>query len=328
MKWLITCWVSHNFIIANLFCGARPRGMDLKCLLAIIVCCSFSSCSSFRKSKGNDPTSGLDAYQQAGGQLSVDGSLPADVQANVSVGMSSIPSDDEIVWAPEDDNVPMPGGLEDLWKRPENKSWHTSYSEAIQHSRQTGKTLLVWFTDTAHSPLCRRLSDDLFSNSGFDAWASRRLVRLRLDSTISSKEKREDAGARKYQYIQMLKKRYKVNGFPTVLVLSPRGAVVARYRGYKKDSSDYYWSRLKRDVSKAEDDFGAWQEKLEKRGYRLWTSRDGRKTFAKLYRYKPGKVTLIDPDGKGGTTSFRKLSDADQAWLMLEKKKYEARRGR
>ena len=116
---------------------------------------------------------------------------------NATVSSAGITDESDIVWAPEDENVPMPGGLEDLWKAPENKSWQTSYTEATRQSKQSGKPLLIWFTDTAHSPLCRRLSDDLFSNSGFDGWASKRLVRLRVDSTISSKEKREEIGAKK-----------------------------------------------------------------------------------------------------------------------------------
>jgi hypothetical protein len=309
---------------------ARSEGMDFKCLISAFVFCSLVSCGQFGKPDAQeDPLAGLDAYKNAGGRVGgMDESMASGASVNVTVSSAGITDESDIVWAPEDENVPMPGGLEDLWKAPENKSWHTSYTESTRQSKQSGKPLLIWFTDTAHSPLCRKLSADLFSNSGFDGWASKRLVRLRVDSTISAKEKSENIGAKKHNYIVKLKKRYKVMGSPTVLILSPKGAVVGRYRGYKKDSADYYWSRMKQDVNKAEDDYGAWREKLEKRGYRLWTSRDGRKTFAKLYRFKLGKVILIDPDGHRGTTSFGKLSDADQVWLMLEKKKYEARQKR
>jgi hypothetical protein len=309
---------------------ARSEGMDFKCLISAFVFCSLVSCGQFGKPDAQeDPLAGLDAYKNAGGHVGgMDEAMASGASVNATVSSAGITDESDIVWAPEDENVPMPGGLEDLWKAPENKSWHTSYTESTRQSKQSGKPLLIWFTDTAHSPLCRKLSADLFSNSGFDGWASKRLVRLRVDSTISAKEKSENIGAKKHNYIVKLKKRYKVMGSPTVLILSPKGAVVGRYRGYKKDSADYYWSRMKQDVNKAEDDYGAWREKLEKRGYRLWTSRDGRKTFAKLYRFKPGKVILIDPDGHRGTTSFGKLSDADQVWLMLEKKKYEARQKR
>lgn len=302
--------------------------MNFQQLYLAVACGILVSCGASKTA--DDPMVGLKAYEQAGGRIggfAAQVAGGADVSVSVEPGGGVITSEDDIIWAPEDEDAPMPGGLEELWKKPENKSWYTSYKESTKLSRQSGKPLLIWFTDTAHSPLCRKLSDDLFSNGGFDGWANKRIVRLRVDNTIPHKERKSDLGTRKRRYIDQLKKRYKVMGYPTVLILSPRGAVVARYRGYKKDSADYYWGRIKRDVDKAENDYGAWREKLEKRGYRMWTSRSGQKTFAKLGRYTSGKVTLIDPDGGRGTTTFRKLSDADQAWIMLEKKKYEARRG-
>jgi thioredoxin-related protein len=313
--------------------------MNFQCVLPVMVFCFLTawllpSCGT--SGQQADPLAGLEAYQKAGGKLKGDGmGLPSGADVNVSVSSGSVVDDEDIVWAPEDENVPMPGGLEELWKKPENKSWQTSYTEATKQSRQTGMPLLIWFTNSERSPLCRKLSDDLFSTDKFDFWASKRLVRLRVDDAIRG-EQREQLGigeyndlmTRKRKYIDKLKKRYQVKGYPTVLILSPRGSKISNYRGYKRESVDYYWGRMKRDVSKAEDDYGAWLEKLEKRGYRMWTSRDGRKTFAKLHRYQPGKVTLVDPDGNRGVSSFRKLSDADQAWVMLEKKKYEARRNR
>lgn len=298
--------------------------------LSLLSCAQFGG-NKAKKAAPKDPY-GLDAYQQAGGRIAgmdgatttVTGGIPT---AGGSLSASGITRDEDIQWAPEDPNKPIGGGLEELWKQPENKSWHTSYTVAADQSRQSGKPLMMWFTDSMHSPLCRKLSDELFSQGRFDKWASKNLVRLRVDTTLPSKERHTDLGARKSKYVEKLKKRYNIHGHPTVLILSPRGSVVASYRGYKKGNPDYYWGQMKVSVTKAEEDYGAWREKLESRGYRIWTSRSGRKTFAKLYRFQPGKVTLIDPDGKRGTTSFRKLSDADQAWVMLQKKKYDARGG-
>ncbi len=296
----------------------------------LLVSCSLGG----GKKENNDPY-GLGAYQRAGGRITGMGEVAAGVSGGEAVRVGStrvsaagITPDEDIVWAPEDPNEAIGGGLEELWKKPENKSWHLSYREAVRHARETGKPMLVWFTDSMFSPLCRRLSDELFSKSGFESWAGEHVVRLRVDATIPAKEMRESIGTRKKQYVEKLKKRFGVHGHPTVLVLMPGGEVLARYRGYKKGDSGYYFARIKQAVTKAEEDYGKWREKYEKRGYRLWTSRDGRKTFAKLLRFRPGAVTLVDPDGKRGTTSFKRLSDADQAWVMQEKKNYEARRGR
>lgn len=316
--------------------------MDLKraitSLALILGAVSLVSCAQLggimggkakKKSDGQKPLTGMEAYQKAGGRIAgVGGAAGGTATARVSPTAAGITPDSDIHWAPEDPDAPMGGGLEELWKQPENTSWHISYTQAMQQARESGKPILIWFTDSARSPLCRALSNELFSNSGFDSWASQRLVRLRVDDVIRGATKGENDWTNKRNYIEKLKKKYKVLGHPTVVILSPSGGSIAQYRGYKKGNPDYYWGRIKSSVSKAEDDYGKWREKLEKRGYRLWTNRKGRKTFAKLYRFGSGKVILIDPDGHRGTTTFNRLSDADQTWIMQEKQKYDRRHGR
>ena len=302
-----------------------------------ILCLFFNACAPLSKitgvnmkpeAGGGGQNTGLDAYRAAGGRIA--GDKPFDTVAGVaSVSVSpasGITPERDIVWAPEDDSQPIQG--EELWKKSENKSWHVSHTEASRYSRQSGKPLLIWFTDAAHSPLCRRLSAELFSKTEFESWAKEHLVKLRVDSSLPGRERNTDLGVRKKRFIEKLKRRYDVHGYPTVVMVSPRGAVIQSYRGYKKGSFDYYWGRIKQADRIATTEYGAWREKLESRGYRMWESRDGRKLLAKLYRFRPGKVTLIDPDGNRGTTSFRKLSDADQAWVMMEKERYEARKKR
>lgn len=312
--------------------------MEWKSASLVGICACLVSCAQLgqitgikgkKKPSGEKPMTGLDAYRAAGGRISGggEGFLPTAGQASASVSPATgITREEDIVWAPENPNQPIQG--EELWKQPESKTWHVSHTEAFRYSRQSGKPMLIWFTDSAHSPLCRRLSDELFSKSEFEGWAAERLVRLRINSTVPPRERHTDLGIRKAKYIEKLKRRYNVHGHPTVVMVSPWGAVLQSYRGYQKGNADYYWGRIKQALIQAEKEYGAWREKLEKRGYRMWESRDGRRMFAKLYRFRPGKVTLIDPDGQRGTTSIRKLSDADQAWIILQKKRYEGRKGR
>jgi len=307
--------------------------------IAVMVGLSLGSCSMMagakKKNKGQRPDDhhGLRAYQQAGGRVAgIEGSAAGSPAVSLAYGVAprgeGITPEEDIVWAPENPEEAIGGDLEDLWKRPENKKWHQSHREAFQQSRQTGRPVLIWFTDSRFSPACRSLSEELFSTSKFEDWASGNLVRLRVDKTLPAKEKNSDIKARKIEYAKKLNKRYGVHGSPTVMILMPGGEVSEKYRGYKKGESDYYWARMKQAVVMAKKAYGKWLEKYESRGYRFWTSRDGRKTFAKLYRFRPGSVTLIDPDGKRGTTSLKKLCDADQAWIMLQKKKYEANKRR
>jgi len=259
----------------------------------------FASCAQLggmaggkKKEPVNDPY-GLGAYRAAGGRVSgieaAQGGITGIPTTSAGAAAAGITAEEDIVWAPEDPNKPIDPGLEELWKKPESQSWQTSYTEASRLSRESGKPMLIWFTDSMHSPLCRRLSDELFSKSEFDGWAAERLVRLRVDSTVPAKERFKDIGTRKREYIKKLKKRFNVLGHPTVLVLAPSGKIEKRLRGYKKGDADGYWAKLKHAVTAAEEEYGAWREKLEARGYRLWTSRSGRKVFAKLYRFQGRK---------------------------------------
>lgn len=287
------------------------------------------SCSVPDESQPHAGLNGLKAYQQAGGSI-----VGMDNSATVSIGGGSAPvaglsgegitPEDDIVWAPEDPEEAIDGGLERLWQSPQNKSWHQSYKEASRQSRQLGKALLIWFTDSMYSPTCRQLSEEVFSIPDFEEWATKHVVRLRVDKQVPAKERSKDIGVRKLKYIKKLIKQYGVKGCPTVLLLKPGGEVHVNYRGYKKGDGEYYLARLKHAVVIIDRGYEQWRDKYEKRGYRLWESRDGRKTFAKLYRFQSGKVTLVDPDGQRGVTSFNNLSNADKAWIMLQKKKRDA----
>lgn len=272
---------------------------------------------------------GLEAYQQAGGRVSGISGFGDGGQAVSRVSSAGIVSEADIVWAPEDPSEAFQGDLEKRWTRPESKSWIESHREATRYSRESGKPLLIWFTNSSKAVMGGRLSSQLFSKSDFESWAAKNIVRLRIDEgAISRRGDLGDQASRQMKVISKLKKRYNVNGYPTVVIVSPRGNVFASYRGYRSGQPDYYWGRLKQAVSKAKDEYGTWREKMEKRGYRMWTNRKGRKIFAKIVRFRSGKVTLVDPDGKGGTTRINKLSDADQEWIMERKREYDQKKAR
>jgi len=305
--------------------------MDYRLLTVLVVILNslgLMSCSVPDQSQAQAASYGLKAYQQAGGSITGMGNT-----ANVSIGGGNtqvagisgegITPEDDIVWAPEDPEEAIDGGLEQLWQSPQNKAWHQSYKEASRQSRQTGKALLIWFTDSMYSPTCRQLSEEVFSIPDFEEWATKHVVRLRVDKQVPPREKSKDIGIRKLKYIKKIIQRYGVKGCPTVLLLKPGGEVHVYYRGYEKGGGEYYLARLKHAVVIIDRGYQQWRDKYEKRGYRLWESRDGRKTFAKLYRFQSGKVTLVDPDGQKGVTSLNNLSNADKAWIMLQKKKRE-----
>lgn len=92
--------------------------------------------------------------------------------------------------------------------------WYHSRRDALAQARKTGKPILVDVNTTWCGP-CQMMKRDVFQKPSFSKEASR-WVLLDLDGD----EHAELAGF------------YGVDGFPTLLVLSPRGKVVMRQAGY------------------------------------------------------------------------------------------------
>jgi hypothetical protein len=155
-------------------------------------------------------------------------------------------------------------------------------------------------------------------------------VRLRVDQNIEAALRQRQFGdsfdemdteSRMKDYVERLRKQYRVLGNPTMVVLSPHGEVIGRYRGYRNGGGDFLWGQLKSAVIAGDKSYQKWRADLERRGYREWTDRRGRTVLAKLLAYRDGELVLVEPDGQRARTHERRLSDADQAWLEERKKR-------
>jgi hypothetical protein len=235
------------------------------------------------------------------------------------------PEEDIVYTDPDNPEASLPE-LGTLLAAPKRGPWEQSETVAKQYSMREGKPLLIWFTDSGSSPMCNALSQELFSKSEFGAWATEKIVRLKVDSSVRVKDldldigEAEDKRARVISYNNELKKRYKVLGYPTLVMLNSSGAVIGKYRGYKRGESERLWGQLKHSEAVSLEAHKSWKESLEKKGYREWQDRRGRKILAKLTSYSKGTLTFIEPDGGRAQTKEESLSDADQAWIAEQKK--------
>lgn len=232
---------------------------------------------------------------------------------------------DEIAWTDADNpNAGIPE-LENLMAAPKKGPWEESETIARQIAAREGKPILIWFTDSARSPMCKVLSSELFGTKEFGKWAEKRLVRLRIDSNVSvddpgiSLDQKITRQSELKTYVKKLKKRYKVLGSPSVLLLNPSGEVISRYRGYKRGEADYYWGLIKQGEAASSHAYKSWRQSLEGKGYREWEGHRGRKVFAKLANYSGGTLVLIEPGGERYKTSEARLSSRDRKWIEEQK---------
>jgi len=294
-----------------------------KLLVAGLLCVNLSNCGHIKSAVESDVSKVKKALgvkpELKDNQYSINenpnrrGALSNLGGAKVVTRKQELPSEDEIIWAPEDPDIPI-AELEgvDVSTEPID-SWYDDFDEAMRQSRVTGKPVMMWFTRSRNSPLCDLLSDEFLSTTEFDEWASENVIRLRVDSNIKSSDtaKRRD----QQRQVENLKKRFSVLGQPVMVMVSPRGTGFGKMRGYKRGSSQLYFGKLKNYYIAAKADYVSWKSNLEAKGYRVWHDAQGRTVFAKVARYKEGTLWLIEPDGKRSKTNVSKLSAEDRLYV-------------
>jgi thioredoxin-related protein len=215
--------------------------------------------------------------------------------------------------------------LEELMAAPKSGPWEASVTIARQTAAREGKPVLIWFTDSARSPMCKALSAELFSKRDFGKWAGKHLVRLRIDSNTAvddlniSLDEKINRQSELKQYVKHLKEHYKVLGHPTLLMLNPSGEVIWKETGYKRGEADFTWGLIKQAEVASSHHYEKWRESLEKKGYREWEGKRGRKVFAKLLSYSDGNLIMIEPGGQRYKTKESKLSKEDRRWIEEQK---------
>jgi len=238
--------------------------------------------------------------------------------------INATPQNDIVFTDPDNPDAGIPE-LANLMAAPKRGPWEESETIARQTAAREGKPILMWFTDSARSPMCKVLSTELFSNAKFESWAAENVVRLRVDSNVSaddpdlSLDEKITRESEMKAYVARLKKRYRVLGHPSVLMLNPSGEVIERLRGYKRGDADYFWGLIKQNTIAAQISSEKWQKELEAKGYRDWRGQSGRKVFAKLLHYSKGTLILIEPGGERFRTQENNLSKDDQKWLDDQK---------
>ena len=299
----------------------RLCGLGLVCL-SVVSCARLGGLTKGKEKPQEHPfgATGIPPQMRASS-----GGAPVVPGGNVAPAPVQITPDDQIAWTDPDNPEAGVPELNAVLEAPKRGPWEDDDGVAMRRASREGKPVLVWFTDSQNSPGCKSLSADLFSKNEFDVWAKDRFVRLRVDSNVNqvdpslSLDEKETARTNLRTRARTLEKRYKVSGHPTVLILSPGGEVIGRYTGYRAGQVDYFWGLLKQGDVVASKRYAEWRSGLEKKGYREWQDRSGRKVFAKLLSYSEGKLLLVEPDGLRSQTTEGRLSDADREWIKQQK---------
>ncbi len=102
--------------------------------------------------------------------------------------------------------------------------WTVGWKPAADLASKTNKPILANFTGSDWCGWCIKLKAEVFSTPEFAAWAAKNVVLLEVDFPRDNKQ-----SATQQAENEALLNKYKVEGFPTILLLAADGKELGRF---------------------------------------------------------------------------------------------------
>jgi thioredoxin-related protein len=151
----------------------------------------------------------------------------------VSIPLSKLTDEDKQFVAAQATTAKPEAGAADVFK------WETDLEVAKKRAKDEHKTILADFTGSDWCGWCIKLKKEVFDQPEFQDYAKKHLVMLELDfprtKELLPKEKEQN---------EKLSEEFKVNGFPSVLLLNAKGKEIGR-TGYQAGGPKKYVEHLK-----------------------------------------------------------------------------------
>ena len=107
------------------------------------------------------------------------------------------------------------------------EGWGDNYEKAAAQAKAENKLLLLDFTGSDWCGWCIKLNKEVFSQPEFKEYAGKNLVLMEVDFP----QTKQQSGTLKAQNAR-LQTKYKIEGYPTIVVLNPEGKKVGEL-GYQ-----------------------------------------------------------------------------------------------
>ncbi|MDD5598109.1 MAG: thioredoxin family protein [Victivallaceae bacterium] len=115
-----------------------------------------------------------------------------------------------------------------------DKEWMTDLDAAIKSAAQTGKPILVDFSGSDWCKWCIKFEKEVLSKKIFKDFAQKNLILVLID--FPNRKKQSPAQKQKNE---ALAEKYKVEGFPTLLLLDSKGKEIVRTNYFKGGPQAY-----------------------------------------------------------------------------------------
>lgn len=122
-----------------------------------------------------------------------------------------------------------------------DSAWLTDLPAAQAQAQAENKIVLMDFTGSDWCPTCRKFKKDVLDSHVFQAYAAKNVVPVEVDFPDKKKQSPELKKAN-----DELKDKYKIEGFPTLVVLDQNGKEIGRQLGYDDDGPKAFIARLEK----------------------------------------------------------------------------------
>lgn len=116
--------------------------------------------------------------------------------------------------------------------------WHTDYNQALQAAQQQQKPIVLFFTGSDWCGWCKKLNQEVFNSPEFAAKAGGKFIFVDVDFPMNKQLSQQVV-----QQNAMLKQKYNVTGYPTVVVLDANQNVL-EVGGYREGGGASYANYL------------------------------------------------------------------------------------
>lgn len=186
---------------------------------------------------------------------------------------------------------------------PDSAWWEINPHFAFDRAQREQRPLMLLFTADWNTQALA-LSQEVFATKSFNEYVKENLVICYLNYPKNSTDSPDT--------LRRIKEKFKVHGYPNVLIFNPNGEVGRGIRGYRTGRPVDYFNELVAACHPVLESIEVQKAELVRKGYRDWSNYLGKLVFARFVEHDPSHVILQDAAGQKWNVPINDLAPDDQ----------------
>lgn len=186
---------------------------------------------------------------------------------------------------------------------PESAWWEINPHFAFNRAQREQKPLLLLFTGMWNAQ-AMSLSQEVFSTRSFNAYVKENLIICYLNYEKNYTDT--------HAALRSIKDKFKVRGYPNIIIFNPNGEVERGIRGYRSGRPVDYFNELKTITAPVIESINSQKAAKQREGFRAWSNYLGKEIFAQFVQQDQTYVQLKDLAGTKWAFRINDLAPTDQ----------------